>query len=144
MHLNKKTLLKSENHTNNESVWPWILVPISFFTTMLVISLLVGFAMWDKGEPLILSCIGGASFGFFITWCPAFIITRVFFYITRGVPFRDGQPVLITKGQYKGATGIIQQRDSQQATVLVQLDNDADGNSINHSDWFDWLHVRRA
>ena len=135
--------MKSANRRNIRAVFPWILFPISFFTLMIVISVAIGWSYWNKGTPLIWSCLLGSFLGFFVTWLPTFIIWRIFLYITRGVPFRDGQLVEITNGQHKGATGIVVKRDSQQAKVLIQLHTDSDGKSISHSDWFDWLAIRR-
>jgi hypothetical protein len=134
--------VKSANHRNIGYV-RFCIFPIVFFTVMLVIALIFGWSEWNKGTPLLLSCLTGAFLGFFITWFPTIIIWRFFLYVTRGVPFRDGQLVKITKGKYRGAKGLIEKRDCQQAMVLVKLHTDADGKSISHSDWFDWLEVCR-
>jgi Na+/proline symporter len=94
----------------------------------------------STGKGLVASALMGSAAAVLSVWFAFFSIYRLTMFVTRGAPFRVGDSVRVTDGDYAGMRGTVTKIVDGSPTVFLKLDEESSGSGERY---FDWNQVSR-
>lgn len=88
---------------------------------MIVVAISVMTVLLIDGGGLFSSAFIGATVGFISVWFIFLTCYRIWAFITRGAPFKLGDSVLITSGDFQGHRGIVTKIAEGHNAVFVRI-----------------------
>ena len=112
-----------------------------FFGSASIAAVLVAGRLHEAGADWLPALLSGAVAGAIGVWLVWWVTWHITVRITRGAPFRTGDPVEITAGEHQGATGTVSEVFGDRYAVRVALGDRSDEES---DPAFYWAEIRRA
>lgn len=106
----------------------------------ILLAIVLTAVLHSTGKGLVASALMGSATAVLSVWFAFFSMYRLTMFVTRGAPFRVGDSVRVTDGDFAGKRGTVTKLVDGFPAVFLKLDEES---SDSEDRYFDWNQVSR-